>query len=142
MIKLRTYELERFMGFLMTFELNGSDSRLRTRFVRLLNEYQNRFNNEHEDLIKKHSNLDENGQPKTTLNDKGKEIYDVIDRGEFNKEYSILLNEVIEIEVTEERKKMIALIKEIILNCDKTFKGEEAFMYDRFCEIVEDLEVE
>lgn len=140
-MKLRTYELEKFMEFLMDFDLKAKHCRLRTRFVRLLNEYMERFRVEHKDLIILNSNLDETGQPLAVEKD-GVKMYDVVDKVKFNKEFNVLLNEEIFIEINEERKEMFNLIKEIILNCDKTFKYEEAFMYDRFCEIVENVKID
>lgn len=137
-MKIRTYELDRFMEFLMEFELNGKDSRLRTRFVRLLNEYVNRFSEEHHDLILRFAEKDDAGEPNIIEKD-GIKQYDVKDVVGFNKEYFNLRNELLLIEETEERKEMFNLIKEIILNCEKTFKGEEAFVYDRYCEIAETI---
>lgn len=126
------------MEFLMEFELSGKDSRLRTRFVRLLNDYVNRFNEEHRDLIVSFSEKDDNGEP-VIIEEDGLKRYDVRDVAGFNKEYNNLRNELILIEETEERKEMFNLIKGIILNCEKTFKGEEAFVYDRYCEIAETI---
>lgn len=140
-MKIKNYELKGFMGFLMSFELNARDSRLRTRFVRLLNEYANRLDEEHNDLIKIHSNLDEDGNPIIIEDDVSKR-YDITDKKLFNVDYNKLLAEDNVILITEERKEMFNFVKSVILDCDKTFKGEEAFMYDRFCEIVEEVEIE
>lgn len=140
-ITIKNYELERLISFLLEFDLPAKHSRMRTRFVRLLNEYLNRFKSEHQDLILKHSYLDEEGNP-LVVEEKGMKKYDVKNVAEFNKDYNELLVEKCIIEITEERKEMIAFVKSMILDCEKTFKDEEALMYDRYCEIVESLEIE
>lgn len=139
-MKIRNYEIEHLQSFLMDFELTGKNTRLRTRFVRLLNEYVNRMSLEREDLIKTNCYLDEHGEPTFTLVGENQKKYDIKDLELFNKEYRELLNEEVVIEITEERKEMFELIKGLILDCDLTFKGEEAFKYDRYCEIVENVE--
>jgi hypothetical protein len=133
---IKNIEVEPFIDFLMSFELKGKESRLRTRFVRLLMNRLTLINEEHQLLIKQYSNLDEHGNPKIIEID-GKKFYDVYDKNEFNKEYALLMNEDFVIDETQERKEMLLFIKELILNCDKTFKGREALEYDRWCEIVE-----
>lgn len=141
-MRIKNYEIENLQGFLMSFELGGKDSRLRTRFVRTLNEYVNRMYEERDDLIKSNCHLDEDGEPKFTYIGEDRKKYDIKDLKKFDKEYSELLHEEVIVEVTEERKEMFKLIKRLILECEFTFKGEEAFKYDRFCEIVEQLELE
>ncbi len=137
-MKIRNHEIKGFVDFLMELELKGKESRLRTRFVKLLIERQNLIEEEHQQLIIQYSNLDENGFPKIIERD-GQKMYDVVDIISFNREYNILLNEEFVIDESEERKEMLLLIKDIILDCDKTFKGEEAIRYDRYCQIVEDI---
>lgn len=137
-MRIRNHEIKRFMNFLMELELRGRESRLRTRFVKLLAERQKLVEDEHYQLIVQHSNLDENNKPLIVERD-GQTMYDVQDIVSFNRDYHILLNEEFIIDETEERKEMLLLIKDVILNCEKTFKGEEAILYDRMCDIVEKI---
>lgn len=141
-MRIKNYELESLQNFLMDFELKGKQTRLRTRFVRLLAKYVNAKDEEHVDLIKAYSNLDENMNPIMVELPDGRKKYDMTDENlkQFNIEYSNLMNENVILKITDENSEMIDLIKELILNCDMTFKGEEALKYERFCEIVEELE--
>jgi hypothetical protein len=140
-MRLRNVEVESLIKFLMELELKGRDSRLRTRFVKLLMERQTLIDEEHQQLVKQYSSKDKDGNPNIVVKD-GKQFYDVEDKVGFNREYYILLNEEYIIEETEERKEMLLLIKDIILNCEKTFMGGEALEYDRWCEIVEEIKYE
>lgn len=137
-MKLKNVEVEALIGFLMKMELKGRDSRMRTRFVKLLMERQNLIEQEHQDLIKQFSVIGEDGNPKTIEKD-GKHFYDVQDKVGFNREYYMLLQEEYIIEETEERKEMLLLLKDVILNCEMTFMGGEALEYDRWCDIVEEI---
>lgn len=141
-MKMKNDEVEYFSIFLMGLELPSFESRLRTRFVKhILGERIQLVKEEHAELIKEFARFDEEGNP-IVIQDGDKQMYDVPDRAGFNREYFRLLNEDFVIDETEERKEMLLLIKDIILNCDKTFKGREALEYDRWCEIVEEIKYE
>jgi hypothetical protein len=140
-MRIKNIEIEPFIKFLMSFELKGRESRLRTRFAKLLMERLKLINEENMDLIRQFGNKDENGNIKIVERD-GKRYYDVVDKDAYNREYFILMNEDFVIDETEERKEMLLFIKELILNCDMTFKDEEALEYDRWCEIVEEINYE
>lgn len=140
-MKIINAEAQDFANFLMSIDLIGRDSRFRTRFVRLLMERVQQVKSEHAELIKQFARFDEEGNP-IIVKINGQDAYDVPDRASFNKEYNLLLNEEYVIDETEERKEMLLLIKDIILNCQKTFKGREALEYDRWCEIVEAIKYE
>lgn len=140
-MKIKNGELEDFAKFLMSFELIGRESRLRTRLVKLLMEKFELVTEEHKDLIRQFARFDENGEPYIIEVD-GQRMYDVPDRAAFNKEYFLLMNEDTIIEENEERKEMLLFIKELILNCGKAFKGKEALEYDNWCEIVEEIKYE
>lgn len=139
-MKIRNYELNDLQEFLMKFKLKGKETRLRTRFVRKLNEYLNRMNDEHMDLIKAYANLDEEGNP-IIVDIDGVRKYDMTKENlrSFNIEYSKLLSEKVIIVPNEENKEMLSFIKELILGCEMTFSGEEALKYDRYCDIVEEM---
>jgi len=140
-MRIKNYEIRSFVDFLMKLELAGKKSRMRTRFVRLLLERQNLIDEEHRDLVLQYSNLDDEGEPKTIERD-GELMYDIKDIVSFNREYNILMNEEYIIEQTEDRKDMLLTVQDAVLNCDIVFKGTEALKYDRFCEIVEEINYE
>ena len=51
-----------------------------------------------------------------------------------------LTNEVVVIDVNEESKEMLLSVKESVLhNAPLEFEGDDADKYDRFCEIVEQI---
>ncbi|ALA47850.1 hypothetical protein ABE137_12710 [Brevibacillus laterosporus] len=140
-MRIKNGDLEDFAKFLMSFELIGKESRLRTRLVKILMEKFKAVTEEHNDLIRQFARFDEDGEP-YIIEINGQRAYDVPDRQAFNREYFLLMNEDTIIEENEERKEMLLFIKELILNCDKTFKGKEAFEYDSWCEIVEGIKYE
>lgn len=142
-MNLKNAEIERFSDFILDFELKGKDNRLRTRFVKLLMKRQEMIQQEHFELLKEYAELDENGElqkEKSSFSDQY--IYKMRDKEEFQRQYFLLMNEEFFIEETKDREEMMKLIKEIILNCDKTFKGEEALIYDRWCDVAETIEFE
>lgn len=142
-MKIKHVDIEDFIKFLMEFELKGKESRMRTRFVRLLAEKHQSVMQENQDLIKTYSHLDEDGEPNKIERD-GKMYYDLKEefKAEYDREYFILMNEDFVIEQNEERKEMLLLVKDIVLNCDKTFSFNEALEYDAWCELVEQIEYE
>lgn len=140
-MRIKNVEIQEFINFLMGFELKGRESRLRTRFVRLLAERIALISEEHNELIRQYAKFNENDEP-IIIEIEGTRVYDVPDKAAFNKEYHILLNEDYVIDENEERKELLLFVKDIILNCEKTFKGREALEYDRWCEIVEEIKYE
>lgn len=50
-----------------------------------------------------------------------------------------LLHEDFIIEETAEKIDMLHILQEIVLNCDLEFTGKKATLFDRFCEIFEDI---
>lgn len=142
-MKLKNIEVEPLANFLMKFELKGKESRLRTKFVRLLTEVQQQINKDNYELIKEYANLDEDKEPKKVERD-GKFFYDIKPelKREYNKEYIVLMEEDYIVDETENNKEMLSFIKEAILNCEMTFKGREAIEYDRYCDIVEEINYE
>lgn len=137
-MKLYNHELEPFIEFLYKLKLSGKSSRMRVRFINLLTEKYKLFKEEHMQLIKEHSNLDENGNPKI-VEANGVKQFDVKDLVSFNKDYTELLNEEVVIEESESNKEMLLSVKESVLNCNQEFEGESAIQHDRWCEIMEQI---
>lgn len=140
-MKIENIMLEPLANFLMSFELKGKDSRIRTKFVKLLTEKITQLQDDGFALIKDYAELDEDGEPKQVEND-GKLFYDIPreNRKTYNDEYTALMKENSIIDETESNRELILVIKELVLNCELTFKGKEAIEYDFYCEIFENVE--
>lgn len=140
-MKIKNGDVDAFADFLLSFDLGGRESRMRTRFHRLLMERKSLIKEEHAELIRQFAKFDDKGEP-YVVEFQGKQAYDITDRIGFNREFFLLMNEDFIIEENEERKEMLMLIKDIILNCQKTFSGRDALEYDNWCEIVEEIKYE
>lgn len=148
-MKLKKHELEPFLSFL--HEMNIPDrkaSRMRSRFKRILADRIREVSEEKQEIIDKYAEKDELGNP-VIKNEKTKEIKFKDNDAEINanQEYIDILNEDCVIEENEERKDILLSIKDSILNYDdeeyfKNFKGQKADEYDRWCEIVEQIDYE
>lgn len=135
-IRMYNVEIEQFANFLLGLNLKGKESRMRTRFIKTLQERMALVKEEHLDLIKQYSEKDENGEPKIIEKD-GQQVYDVQDMEAFNKEYNELMLEELVVEETVANKDVLNAVRNAVLNCDQEFSGQDALVFDRFCEIVE-----
>lgn len=141
-MKMLNAEIENFANFLMEIELEGRKSRLRTRFVKVLQERLKLIQEEHKAILEQYTAKDEEGELKTIDTEDGGRAYDVQDYEAFQKEYQDLLVEEFVIDQTQERKQMLEAVREGVLNTDMVFKGKDALVFDRYCEIVEQVEYE
>lgn len=141
-MKLKNREIAGFVNFLLMLDLAGKQSRMRTRLAKLLDERSRLVDEERLEILKELAEKDENGQPKQETDEAGNTIYVLSDEAKekFNAEYAELMDEDCVIEETEERRDMLLTVKEAVLNCDMKFKGQDALLYDRYCEIVEAIE--
>lgn len=140
-MKIFNYELNNFVDFIMSLELTAKKSRLRTRFIKLITERLKEIEEEKMNFINKYGEKNENGELKTKEED-GQQMYIIKDIDNFNKEMNELMNEELIIDETNERKDILLNLQDIILNTDKTFSGQDALIYDRWCEIVEEIKYE
>lgn len=136
-MKLYNYELDAFITFLHSLPIKeGSDSRMRTRFKKLLTEKKNVFMEEIQEINGRYLIVEQNGQPRI-IDDK----YQFKDNPQRLEEIMEVSNEVIIIEQNIERKTMLLSVKNSVLSYSPdVFEGDEAERYDRFCEIVEQIE--
>src|SRR5690606_20232617 len=100
--------------------------------VKMLLNQESVITEEYQDLIRQFAKFDENDEP-IIITDGNRSVYDITDKESFKVEYDLLMNEVFIIEENEERKEMMLLVKDIILNSEETFKGREALEYDKWC---------
>lgn len=137
-MKMHNIEIQPFVDFLMGLKLPGKESRMRTRLCKVAMEKLSEIEEEKMIIVKKNGNLDESGEVKQIKNENEILIWDVRDREGFDNDYRELMLEEWILDNTEERKDMFVTVKDIVLNVDMAFKGQEALKYDRWCEIVED----
>ncbi|GAA4880669.1 hypothetical protein GCM10023310_71120 [Paenibacillus vulneris] len=137
-MRLYNYELASFIEFLIKLKLIDQKSRMRSRLVNMLREKFKLFQEEHYQLIKEYSNLDNNGEPKI-IEVNGQRQFDVHDIEAFNRAFQELQNEEVCIEQNQENKKMLLSVKESVLFCGLEFEGEEQFTYERYCDIVDQV---
>nr|WP_162306335.1 hypothetical protein [Brevibacillus laterosporus] len=138
-MKLANYELATLYKMLYELELTGKQSRMRTRFCKLLENRINETQDERDKLIRQFAKYDENGQVVTQKDEKQKEYITIHDVNAFNKEMDILMREDFTLDETEERKDMLLTVSDIILNIETSFSKEDAISYDRYCEVFENL---
>jgi hypothetical protein len=135
-ITMHNVEVESFGNFLLELSLKGKESRMRTRFIKVLQERMELVKAEHQELIKQYANFNDDGEPEVIEKD-GQQVYDIKDISAFNKDYNELMMEKFIIDETASNKDMVEAVKNAVLNCDKVFSGQEALVFDRYCEIVE-----
>ncbi|MGG0793844.1 hypothetical protein ABE137_07535 [Brevibacillus laterosporus] len=138
-MKLANYELPTLYKILYELELTGKQSRMRTRFCKVLGARINETEEEKDKLIRQYAKYDENEQIVTQKNEDGKDLIILKDVATFNRELDILMREDFILDETEERKEMLLTVSDILLNIDTPFSKEDAHFYDRFCEVFENL---
>lgn len=150
-MKIKNKDLQGFVDFLMQLSLKGKQSRMRTKFCRELGKCYQEFEQYRGQLIEEYGELDEKGNVKTEIKkikvrnkdgeieEKEYEVYMLKDAQEYQKEYSILLEEESHIEQNEGNKEMLLAIQDMVLNCDLEFSGEKALEYDLYCDYVETI---
>lgn len=138
-MRLRNYEIEALVNLLFNMQLKGRDSRMRTRFVKQLDEYwQSVFQIERTELIAQYAKKEENGE--IVLNeDKTQAILIEATISEFEAEFNVLMNEEYVVEENETNREVLLTVGRLMLNCELEFKGNDAIMYDNWCEKFEEL---
>ena len=110
---------------------------MRNRFVKVLQNHLKLLQEEHKELLEEYCKKDSNGNF-NTINKDGKSFYDIDDVKGFQVEFDILMQENFVIPNNESNQQMIKTVKDIILNCDKEFSGQEALLYEAYCEMFEE----
>ncbi|MBI6863905.1 hypothetical protein ACNA06_01145 [Lysinibacillus sp. RSDA_15] len=144
---IKNYEIGELQSFLFNLILKGKESRMRTRFIKLLEDQIELLKIERQQLITDYALKDENGQIVTEtkeIHNKEEEIV-LFQCEEAEKEAQmqimLMMNEDFIIEETADKIEMLTTLQSIILNCDLEFTGNKAVLYDRFCEIFEEIEL-
>lgn len=129
-VRIENRYLKPSIDLLFNLSLRGKQSRHRTRFIKLLNERLVQVEEERKQLAEEFAEKDEDGKP-IVEDDRYKIVGD--NREQFQKEFEELMSEEFVIE-GENFKETLEVVRDILLNCDEYFSGEQAFVYDYLCE--------
>jgi hypothetical protein len=136
-MKINNSYIEDFATFILSFRLKGKENRMRNRFVKILQQQLKLIQEEHKELLEEYCKKDAEGNF-NTINKDGRSFYDIDDVRGFQVEFDILMQEYFIIPNDEANTEMLTTVKEIILNCDKEFSGQEALKYETYCEMFEE----
>jgi len=137
-MKIKNGEIEEFATFLLSFKLKGTENRMRNRLVRKLQDHLKLVQQEHTDLLNEFCKKDGDGNFRTVERN-GKKYYDIDDVSTFQSEYEKLMSEEFIISNDEANEPMFSAVTNFVLNCDKEFSGKEALIFERYCEILEEV---
>lgn len=136
-MKIKNSDVNGLAEFLAKETLGGRASRMRTKFLKLLNEAVNEVEGFRKEILEKHSKKDSEGKAVIEGNS-----YVLKDPLAFGKEYAELMNEDFIVDETESKREVLQHIKRILDNTSAEFEGVQAFQYDQWCEAFEDLKYE
>ncbi len=119
---------------------------MRTRFLKLLEDQLNLVNQERQQLVADYADKDDNGEVlynKEIVDNKEIEIpiFGKDAEKEVQRQILTLLHEDFIIEETADKIDMLQVLQEILLNLDLEFTGKKATLYNRYCEIFEDIQL-
>lgn len=138
---LQNFQLTAIANLLKDFPLKSYDSRMRSRFINILNERLEQLNKEKEALQEEYAERDENGEVIRSEQD-GVEYITITDRVSLNKEIKTLMDEEFHIDLTSENKKTFATVLKVLHETEKEFADFEAQVYDVICTKLEELNLE
>lgn len=137
-MKMSNIELSEFCKFLIKEELQGKESRMRTRFIKIAQDRLDEIENERLNLIEKYWKKNEFGEKIIIQeNENTKPLLE--DENAFINEWIEVLNEEWILDETDERKEFLCVVRNIVINTSQKFKGQEAIFYDKWCEILENM---
>lgn len=136
-LTMKNFELKVFGEFLYELSLKGKDSRMRSRFIALIEAQLELIQKERDILLQDYAQTDENGKPITKEDDEGNAFMVLKDAQSYNLEITKLMQEEFVIEVKDDNKDMLKTVAEAVLNVDKEFSGFEAESYNRLCDVLE-----
>lgn len=134
---MKNFEVKELGDFLYKLSLKGKESRMRSRFVSMLEAHLTQVNAERQQLIDEFAKKDEKGEFLVEIED-GIETLVFENRQELNREMAILMNEDFIIEESPDKAEMVEAVKGILYAYGETteMSGDSAMLYDRFCEIL------
>ena len=133
-MKFKNVDVKGLAEFLASEKLVKKQSRMRTKFLKLLNESINEIESFRKEMLEKYSKKDDEGNALIENNS-----YVLEDAEAFNKEYVELMNEDFIIDETESKRELLQHVERILENTETEFDGIKAFQYDAWCEAFENL---
>ncbi len=138
-MKILNAEIQGFLLFIMNEELTGKMSRMRSRFRKMCADRLKLIEEEKQSLIDLYSKKDEHNKPIIQRIGE-REQYEIEDMDYYSREYKALMLEEWSIDMSEERKDFLLAIKDIVENTSQKLSNELAMQYERYCEIVEQIQ--
>ena len=127
-------------SFLIRQQLHGTESRNRTRFIRIIGERSKEIEDERKKMLEEQCEKNKEGkmiyltkEGKETLESAESVTYKIKDIKSFNKEWSDYLNEDYIIDITAANEEIIRSVKNIVLNTSESFSQVMAIMYEDWC---------
>lgn len=141
-VKIKNNMLNEAVDFFFGMTLKGKESRMRTRFIKLISSEVERVAEEEREILKEYCVLNDDGELEqnedgTAIIKKGKEEVLMDERLE-------LLNEEFIIDDSNSQN-MLMTVRKILDECDMDLSERKAVLYDYLCEqfkVDEDLEEE
>lgn len=138
-MKFKNYEVEPLAKLLFNLSLKSKNSRMRTQFVNLLDaHFRGVVGEGRKILIEQFAKRDENGE--LVRNAENSDLIDLKEETsqEYYQEDNILMNEYFYIEESEANNIVILTVAEIMLDGDFEVSGEDAVLYDKWCQQFEE----
>lgn len=126
--------------------LHGKESRNRTRFIKLLSERIQEIEKERIGLMEKHQAKNKKGKP-LWIDENGKDTedrmkgknYKIDQKEKFDKEFNDYFAEDFVLDVSPAKQETIYNVRDLVLNTEKEFAGNEALMYNSWCDSFEGI---
>lgn len=136
-MEIHNYDIKGFQDFILNYlSLKGKKSRMRMRFLNLLNNQWEQVGKEQNVLLKEQNALDDEGNIHFV---EGTQYPDVDNRQEYEKDFQELLNETFHVDESEQNKDMLLILKDAILDYDEELIGQPAATHDQLCTLFENL---
>lgn len=122
-----------------SLELVGYQSRMRTKFVKVLTEHAQKIDDERKAILESYAKKEEDGKFVLVKDANGMESYDLDDEDvlKFKAEYQDVLDKNAIFLVDDSNRDIYNTLKRIIAETDKKVGGEVAEAYDAFCDALE-----
>ena len=128
MFKLKNRYLSGLVQWLALQQLNGKESRERTRFINVCQERLKEISGFYQGLMEKYIKKGKDGKYETRINESGEQVFKFRtkkEEDEYVKEITDLNEEEFKLELTEINKEMLGIIKKIVLETDYKFGPKE-----------------
>lgn len=131
-IKIKNKHIVGLGRFLLDIKLKGKTSRLRTKFVKMLDEYNvKHLEPERMQILKDHNGVLQNDGSVSFNNDEDKKA--------FLAEFEEWENEEFIIDVNEANIEMLKVVKDILNDYDGELNGQDALDHDSYCEYFDEV---